>query len=171
MYCKNCGFQLQEDDVFCKSCGTKVEKNAPEAPEMGKISPSILPNTEKPVEPTVVPNVEEPVQPIPMASNYIPPQTSMMKDLNQPNVMNGENPTEKKKNKSIFIIIGVIVVVVILAVILILKLGSKPSDKVVNDNTEVNNVTETVDDQEDVEPDVEDTSSGAEEEGTISPDE
>lgn len=159
MYCKNCGFQLQEGDVFCKSCGTKVEKSAPEAPEMGKIPPSILPSTEKPV------------QPIPMASNYIPPQTSMMKDLNQPNVMNGENPTEKKKNKSIFIIIGVIVVVVILAVILILKLGSKPSDKVVNDNTEVNDVTETVDDQEDVEPDVEDTSFGAEEEGTISPDE
>jgi uncharacterized membrane protein YvbJ len=159
MYCKNCGFQLQEDDIICKSCGTKVET-------------SLLEDTIEVLEqPTVTPKVDSQIQSIPMASNYIPPQTSMMKDLNQPNVMNGENPIEKKKNKSIFIIIGVIVVVVILAVILILKLGSKPSDKVVNDNTEVNNVTETVDDQEDVEPDVEDTSFGAEEEGTISPDE
>ena len=27
MLCRNCGFQLEEGDVFCPNCGTKEEVN------------------------------------------------------------------------------------------------------------------------------------------------
>jgi hypothetical protein len=32
IYCKGCRRQMAEEEKFCPECGTKVEKNAPEAP-------------------------------------------------------------------------------------------------------------------------------------------
>ena len=128
MNCKNCGFQLQNGDMFCKNCGAKTEDlggtNMANGPVIEPVQPNIMPNTQEVVQPTLMPNMQEPVQPTPMANDYIqsqpqpmpmpnsyvPPQPSMMQQQGQPNMMGGA-PMQSgynnsgTKSKSIYVII------------------------------------------------------------------
>jgi hypothetical protein len=43
MNCSNCGAQLQPDDKFCTSCGTKVEEQKTQQSNQGRPTPRVAP--------------------------------------------------------------------------------------------------------------------------------
>ena len=73
-YCRHCGNQLQDEDLFCPKCGTRqeaVQEEIKPTPEL-EIKPEPAPMPEPIPEPVpeikIEPAPREPVEPTPMAS-------------------------------------------------------------------------------------------------------
>ena len=123
MNCKNCGKTLNDGDLFCGNCGTKVEKE-------NSITQNNQVETISGVN--VVNHIEENL------TNENQTNNNMIQEINTDNVEKPINiqqpaPQKPKKNKLIMIlaIIGGFVVGVILLFVVIFSITSANSDKLV----------------------------------------
>lgn len=111
-FCQSCGAQLEDDAVFCTSCGSN--QNATPAPQA-------------PVAPTPVNEVVENVQPAPSVNPY-------EAFAAQNPYANLSAPAPKKSKKGLYIGLGIGAAVIVLALVLIFfvfggsKGGSSPED-------------------------------------------
>ena len=114
MYCGKCGEKLNENDLFCPNCGTKVEKQSEGEDKVYDV-------TEQQANETQQQDVSNQSYNVQQANNYSQPNNNVQQANNysQPNnnVQQASSKPKRKNsntNNTILICIGVVVVIAIL---------------------------------------------------------
>lgn len=110
MNCKKCGFQLTENDQFCRNCGTPVESSSVQ--NNSEVLNSQVNQGYSQVNMQQQPNVAQ--QPMNSYSQNTMQQPNM---ANMYNTQNTQSMNQKPKNNIMFIVIGIAIVAVIAGII------------------------------------------------------
>lgn len=142
MNCKNCGFQLSENDLFCKNCGTPVNNQSVQNnndnlnnQNTAYAQPSINPNIQNP---NVAPNNQNLY-----GANMVNQQNAQQ----QPSWMNSYNmqpiKDTSKNDTAKFIIIGIVIAILIVGVIVAINIfnSKKTNNSEVNGGNATSNTT------------------------------
>lgn len=128
MNCKKCGFPLDNNDQFCKSCGEPVKESEIKIEEIGEIE--ILGGEE--------PSISEPI----ITESIDSIESPLEKELIKPK----KEKTEPKKDNTIIrkIIILVIFLIILIGVLVLVKNNISKEKKTNIDNSSMNSNNTTV---------------------------